>query len=139
LPAYGLCGSHRGSFPFSARWTAKNGPSAQAAEHSHFVLSGIPGLECANFARTHKDLLSAWKHAVHEVDSRNIVPARVVSDRREFMARTLRPKIKVHDRGWTERPIFGKIRFMNLAGARRKFDVDRFVRSWIAPQDDASI
>lgn len=44
----------------------------------------------------------------------------------------------VHDRGWTERPIFGKIRFMNLAGARRKFDVDRFARSWIAPQDDAS-
>ncbi len=44
----------------------------------------------------------------------------------------------VHDRGWTERPIFGKIRFMNLAGARRKFDVDRFVRSWITPQDDAS-
>ena len=78
-----------------------------------FALSGMPGLEVANFARTHKaglvvtdfdplrvkmqwhkDLLSAWKHTVHEVDSRNIVPARVVSDRREFMARTLRPKIK---------------------------------------------
>jgi len=36
----------------------------------------------------------------------------------------------VHDRGWTERPIFGKIRYMNYAGARRKFDVDRFIRSW---------
>jgi deoxyribodipyrimidine photo-lyase len=45
----------------------------------------------------------------------------------------------VHDRGWTERPIFGKIRFMNFAGARRKFDVDRFVRTWSAPKDDASI
>jgi deoxyribodipyrimidine photo-lyase len=44
----------------------------------------------------------------------------------------------VHDRGWTERPVFGKIRYMNLAGARRKFDVDRFVRSWIAPRDDES-
>ena len=44
----------------------------------------------------------------------------------------------VHDRGWTERPIFGKIRYMNLAGARRKFDVDRYIRSWPAPPDDAS-
>ena len=44
----------------------------------------------------------------------------------------------VHDRGWTERPIFGKIRYMNLAGARRKFDVGRYVRSWPAPPDDAS-
>ncbi|TFG57366.1 MAG: deoxyribodipyrimidine photo-lyase [Methanomassiliicoccus sp.] len=35
----------------------------------------------------------------------------------------------VHDRAWAERPIFGKIRYMNLNGARRKFDVDRFVRS----------
>lgn len=40
----------------------------------------------------------------------------------------------VHDRGWTERPIFGKIRYMNLAGARRKFNVDRYVRRWIDPQ-----
>ncbi|NLW82470.1 MAG: deoxyribodipyrimidine photo-lyase [Desulfovibrionales bacterium] len=38
----------------------------------------------------------------------------------------------VHDRGWTERPVFGKIRYMNLQGARRKFDVDRFVRTWSA-------
>ena len=36
----------------------------------------------------------------------------------------------VHDRGWTERPIFGKIRYMNYAAARRKFDVDRFIPSW---------
>ena len=42
----------------------------------------------------------------------------------------------VHDRGWTERPIFGKIRYMNLAGARRKFDVDRFVRSWPPDPDN---
>jgi len=39
----------------------------------------------------------------------------------------------VHDRGWTERSIFGKIRYMNLAGARRKFDVERYVRSWMTP------
>ncbi len=33
----------------------------------------------------------------------------------------------VHDRPWKERPIFGMIRYMNLAGARRKFDVGRYV------------
>jgi hypothetical protein len=29
--------------------------------------------------------------------------------------------------GWTERPIFGKIRFMNYAGCMRKFNVAEFV------------
>lgn len=33
----------------------------------------------------------------------------------------------IHDMGWTERPIFGKIRYMNYAGCLRKFDVHRFV------------
>lgn len=44
----------------------------------------------------------------------------------------------VHDRGWTERPVFGKIRYMNLAGAHRKFDVDRFVRSWLPGTDTSA-
>ncbi|XP_014095123.3 deoxyribodipyrimidine photo-lyase [Bactrocera oleae] len=33
----------------------------------------------------------------------------------------------VHDQGWAERPIFGKIRFMNYKGCQRKFDVAAFV------------
>ncbi len=33
----------------------------------------------------------------------------------------------VHDRGWPERPVYGKIRSMTLAGCRRKFDVDAYV------------
>merc|ERR1712187_583862 len=33
----------------------------------------------------------------------------------------------IHDMGWTEREIFGKIRFMNYAGCKRKFDVPSFV------------
>jgi deoxyribodipyrimidine photo-lyase len=32
-----------------------------------------------------------------------------------------------HDRTWKERPIFGKIRYMNERGLRRKFDADRYV------------
>lgn len=35
----------------------------------------------------------------------------------------------VHDRAWQERPVFGKIRYMNAAGCRRKFDVDGYIRS----------
>jgi len=33
----------------------------------------------------------------------------------------------VHDRAWPERPVFGKIRYMNAAGCRRKFDVDAYI------------
>lgn len=32
----------------------------------------------------------------------------------------------VHDRAWTERPVFGKIRYMNYAGCKRKFDVKAY-------------
>ncbi len=34
----------------------------------------------------------------------------------------------LHDRPWTERPIFGMIRYMNLAGMRRKTNVDAYIR-----------
>jgi deoxyribodipyrimidine photo-lyase len=34
----------------------------------------------------------------------------------------------LHDRPWTERPIFGMIRYMNLAGMRRKTDVDAYIK-----------
>ena len=40
----------------------------------------------------------------------------------------------VHDRAWPERPIFGKVRYMNEAGARRKFDVERYCQTWIPRQ-----
>ncbi|CAK9111464.1 Deoxyribodipyrimidine photo-lyase (DNA photolyase) (Photoreactivating enzyme) [Durusdinium trenchii] len=35
-----------------------------------------------------------------------------------------------HDQGWAERPVFGKIRFMNYKGCKRKFDVDAFVAKY---------
>ncbi len=34
----------------------------------------------------------------------------------------------LHDRPWKERPVFGKVRYMNEAGLRRKFDIDAYVR-----------
>ncbi|CAH8389077.1 unnamed protein product [Eruca vesicaria subsp. sativa] len=33
----------------------------------------------------------------------------------------------VHDQGWKERPVFGKIRYMNYAGCKRKFNVDSYI------------
>lgn len=40
----------------------------------------------------------------------------------------------VHDRGWTERPVFGTIRYMNDRGAARKFDVKRYIQTWCPTQ-----
>ena len=34
----------------------------------------------------------------------------------------------LHDRPWQERPVFGKVRYMNEAGLRRKFDVDAYIK-----------
>ena len=36
----------------------------------------------------------------------------------------------VHDMGWKERPIFGKIRYMNYDGCKRKFDIKRYAAKW---------
>ncbi len=35
----------------------------------------------------------------------------------------------VHDRPWVDRPVFGKIRYMNLSGAMRKFDVNQYINN----------
>lgn len=39
----------------------------------------------------------------------------------------------VHDRPWQDRPVYGKVRYMNDNGARRKFDVDAYIRR-VAPE-----
>lgn len=47
-----------------------------------------------------------------------------------------------HDRPWTERPVFGTLRYMNEAGLRRKFDIDAYVRkvhSECIPDDAAEL
>jgi deoxyribodipyrimidine photo-lyase len=35
----------------------------------------------------------------------------------------------VHDRAWTERNVFGKIRYMNFTGCKRKFDVNLYIKN----------
>lgn len=37
----------------------------------------------------------------------------------------------IHDRAWTERPVFGKIRYMNYNGCKRKFDTVSYVNKWL--------
>ena len=36
----------------------------------------------------------------------------------------------IHDQGWGERAVFGKIRYMNYKGCCRKFDVKKFVAKY---------
>ncbi|XP_031847830.1 deoxyribodipyrimidine photo-lyase [Nomia melanderi] len=45
----------------------------------------------------------------------------------------------VHDHGWTERSIFGKIRYMNYEGCKRKFKVKEFVDKWEKKEADNNI
>ena len=33
----------------------------------------------------------------------------------------------IHDRPWFERPVFGKVRYMNYNGCKRKFDVNKYI------------
>ena len=35
----------------------------------------------------------------------------------------------LHDRPWTERPVFGKVRYMNEAGLKRKFDTTAYINT----------
>jgi len=44
----------------------------------------------------------------------------------------------IHDMGWKERPIFGKIRFMNYAGCKRKFKVAQFVARYKGASENAA-
>ncbi len=37
----------------------------------------------------------------------------------------------VHDRAWASREVFGKIRYMNLNGCKRKFDVQAYIEKWM--------
>jgi len=44
----------------------------------------------------------------------------------------------VHDMGWTERQVFGKIRFMNYDGCKRKFDLAGFVSKYPQAKKNAA-
>jgi len=37
----------------------------------------------------------------------------------------------VHDRAWFDRPVYGKIRYMNSNGCAKKFDVTAYIAKWL--------
>jgi len=41
----------------------------------------------------------------------------------------------VHDRAWNERDVFGKVRYMNYNGCKRKFDVKAYVEKYTVDQE----
>jgi deoxyribodipyrimidine photo-lyase len=43
-----------------------------------------------------------------------------------------------HDMGWAERAVFGKIRFMNYNGCKRKFDLAQYVAAHPPPGSSSS-
>lgn len=43
----------------------------------------------------------------------------------------------IHDQGWKEREVFGKIRFMNYNGCKRKFKVPLFVQHYKGAPENA--
>ena len=45
----------------------------------------------------------------------------------------------MHDQGWKERPVFGKIRYMNYNGCKRKFEVGEFVRRYGASKSKSAV
>jgi deoxyribodipyrimidine photo-lyase len=40
----------------------------------------------------------------------------------------------LHDRPWAERPVFGKIRYMNYNGCKRKFNVEQYIQQQTEPK-----
>ncbi len=44
----------------------------------------------------------------------------------------------LHDRPWADRPVFGRVRFMNERGCRRKFDVDAYIARFSAKPSPAA-
>jgi deoxyribodipyrimidine photo-lyase len=43
----------------------------------------------------------------------------------------------IHDQGWKEREVFGKIRYMNYNGCKRKFKVSDFVAKYHGAAENA--
>ncbi len=86
---------------------------------------------------------------VHEVDSRNVVPCRAVSDKREYAARTIRPKIhRLLPEFLHEPPSLqshphayqGHVPDTDWAALRDSLQVDRSVPEvdWITPGEQAA-
>jgi len=100
-------------FAFMVHGLAETGSTLAALGIPLVILRGEPGQVVADYARHVRagllvtdadptkpkrawlaDLLAKLSCPAIEVDARNVVPARVASDKAEYMARTIRPKIQ---------------------------------------------
>lgn len=110
---------------------------------THDVLWNAAQLEMVRTGRMHNYMRMYWAKKILEwsespADAMRI--AGVLNDRYELDGRDTNGYAGiawsiggVHDRPWQERSVYGKIRYMNDNGARRKFDVDAYIRR-VAPE-----
>jgi deoxyribodipyrimidine photo-lyase len=110
---------------------------------THDILWNAAQLEMVRTGRMHNYLRMYWAKKILEWSESPEEATRIavlLNDRYELDGRDPNGYAGVawsiggvHDRPWMERSVYGKIRYMNENGARRKFDVDAYIRR-VAPE-----
>jgi deoxyribodipyrimidine photo-lyase len=110
---------------------------------THDVLWNAAQLEMVRTGRMHNYMRMYWAKKILEWSESPAEAVRIavlLNDRYELDGRESNGYAGiawsiggVHDRPWQERSVYGKVRYMNANGARRKFDVDAYVRR-VAPE-----
>ncbi|MBJ7458079.1 MAG: deoxyribodipyrimidine photo-lyase [Thermoleophilaceae bacterium] len=110
---------------------------------THDVLWNAAQLEMVRTGRMHNYMRMYWAKKILEWSESPAEATRIavlLNDRYELDGRDPNGYAGVawsiggvHDRPWKERAVYGKIRYMNENGARRKFDVDAYIRR-VAPE-----
>jgi deoxyribodipyrimidine photo-lyase len=110
---------------------------------THDVLWNAAQLEMVRTGRMHNYMRMYWAKKILEWAESPAEATRIavlLNDRYELDGRDPNGYAGVawsiggvHDRPWQERAVYGKVRYMNENGARRKFDVDAYIRR-VAPE-----
>ncbi|MGH2958189.1 MAG: deoxyribodipyrimidine photo-lyase, partial [Solirubrobacterales bacterium] len=110
---------------------------------THDVLWNAAQLEMVRTGRMHNYMRMYWAKKILEWSESPEEATRIavlLNDRYELDGRDPNGYAGVawsiggvHDRPWMERSVYGKVRYMNENGARRKFDVDAYIRR-VAPE-----
>jgi deoxyribodipyrimidine photo-lyase len=110
---------------------------------THDVLWNAAQLEMVRTGRMHNYMRMYWAKKILEWAESPAEATRIavlLNDRYELDGRDPNGYAGVawsiggvHDRPWFERSVYGKVRYMNENGARRKFDVDAYIRR-VAPE-----
>jgi deoxyribodipyrimidine photo-lyase len=110
---------------------------------THDVLWNAAQLEMVRTGRMHNYMRMYWAKKILEWSESPAEASRIavlLNDRYELDGRDSNGYAGiawsiggVHDRPWKERSVYGKVRYMNENGARRKFDVDAYIRR-VAPE-----